>query len=410
MRKVLLAGAAMGAVTLAGAPEAFAQRVEFQQPYAPTSAAPQVRTTPGVTVRLAGRYRFYGQYLDQQGENDRSQFDFFDYARLWLGFDSQAANGLQYGANLEIRMGQGANTAEGDARGNLFYRRMYGYVGTPTMGQVRFGSGQVQAVELMTTGHANAWTASGLWDGDFSAQATGPFPNSFWYSSSGGNNNTAIGYYSPSFYGFDFGVSYSFNNGSFNSGGAVDRLRRAQTAADAARATNIYDIMARYRGTFGGVGVQVSGGYRGSDSVDGNGFAEYNGLSLGILGAQATVAGFRVGGLISFGTAGSPGAALLQKGPNEDDLFMWELGVSYRSGPFGVGFAYHEAEYEGSVAVAADRKDTGFGLGASYAVAPGFNLFAEYLYGTVKESGANVGNGRDSVRTNAILIGTAFNW
>ena len=445
MRKVLLAGAAIGAIALADAPEAYAQRAEFPQPYAPANAGPALRTTPGVTVRLAGRYRFYAGYIDQDLDSDAAgnkldNYDFFDYARLWTGFDGFAENGLQYGATLEIRMGSGS-ASRGDDRGNLRYRRMYGYVGTPTMGQLRVGSGQVQAVELMHTGHMNGKYGTGLWDGDAPAMIIGPssVSNNFWFSASSGNNNTAIGYYSPQFYGFDFGVSYSPNNGNFGGDGSCssvgtscDRLSDSTSNAGTIKPTDIFDIMARYRGTFGGVGIAASGGYRGSSTVDAVGNANaFDGLSVGLVGVEASVAGFTFGGNLTWGTGnygnGLTGAAggltpLAKKTTtsqvtvtDNDDLFGWQIGAGYRFGAFSVGLSYGEYDSEGSQTVSSDRSDKLFGIGGSYAVAPGFNLFADYLYGERKETGWDFATGTAGTQNNKVdvslfIIGTAFNW
>lgn len=450
MRKILLAGAAVGAIAMVGVPEASAQGIEFPHPWAPTNAGPQLRTTPGVKVRVAGRYRFYATIINQDGDKTAagdklSNYDFYDYARLWLGMDGMAENGLQYGATLEVRMGSGAN-ARGDDRGNLRYRRMYGYVGTPTMGQIRVGSGQVQAVELMYTGHMNGKYGTGLWDGDSPASIAtiSSVANNFWFSASGGNNSSAIGYYSPQFYGFDFGVSYAPNNGNFGGDGSCgtigpncDRLSDSTVWQGTIKPTNTFDIMARYRGTFSGVGLAVSGGYRGSSTVDGvnnavNQVNTFDGLSLGILGAEGSVAGFTFGGQITFGrgnfanglTGAAAGLTPLAKKTtapgrvavlDNDDMFGWQIGAGYTFGAFNVGLAYGETRSEGSQTVTGNRTDKMFGLGGTYAVAPGFNLFAEYMYGQRKESGwdfvaGRAGTSNNKVDVNLFTIGTGFNW
>ena len=497
MRKLLLAGAAgVGALTLA-TPHVSAQTTQIT---APTSAAPVIRSEPGMSVRLAGRYRFYGAYAQSDGHNDTqspgqgvvngvptgannaanaapgnnnpvgssvqgSNFDFFDYARLWFGMDGMAQNGLRYGANLEIRMGNGGGP-RGSDRGTLQYRRMYGYVATPTLGQLRVGSGQVRASELMYTGHMMGTIATGLWDGDMPAAIVGPGSAAlFWYSASNGNNMSAISYLSPQFFGFDAGLSFAPNNGNFggdsscgiqqmttsNGGANCDRLAESNLDSQTIRARNIWDLMLRYRGSFGPVGVVVSGGVVGADTVGATGNAQsYDNIFVGIGGTQITFAGFTVGGLISGGKANyasttptnktvamnnltggnvtntstsySPGSPLapLPSNGNNDNLFTWQLGVSYTVGPFTVGMAYHEAQYEGSIAVAADAKDQGFGLGASYAVAPGMNLYAEYLWGQRQENGVNLrtgqsngiatGNLNSKFVTNVFGVGVGFNW
>ena len=470
MRKLLLAGAAgVGALMLAS-PQASAQTT---QTTAPTATGPQIRNEPGLSVRLAGRYRMYAAFANQDFANNggfvnantpavqpasvqNGSFDMFDYARLWFGFDGMAANGLRYGSQLEVRMSDGSGS-RGSGRGTLQYRRMYGYVATPTLGQLRVGSGQVRASELMYTGHMNGNIATGLWDGDMPAAIIGGAGSAslFWFSASNGNNMTAITYLSPQFFGFDAGLSYAPSDGNFggdsscgvptlaNGGTTCDRLSETNLdAGTAARLRNIYDVMLRYRGSFGPVGLVVSGGLVGAESIGATGTAQsYQNVLVGIGGTQVSFAGFTVGGIITGGRAnyaattrtnqnlaftnpasgattsygaGSPLRPLPSDG-NNDNLFTWEVGAMYTIGPFTVGVAYHEATYEGSIASAANAKDRGLGIGGSYAVAPGMNLYAEYLYGRREENGVNLQTGQlgaanKKTTANVFGVGLAFNW
>jgi predicted porin len=479
MRKLLLASAAgVGALTLA-ATDASAQYSRFT---APQSAGPVIQNEPGLAVRLAGRYRFFvansqadfNNFSNAAGASVKGgNFDFYDYARVWPGFDGMAANGLRYGAQLEIRMRTNAD-ARGDTRSQLFYRRIFGYVATPTLGQLRMGTSG-GAIELMHVGHLTGAIASGGWDGDFPTAITGPAnPSLFWYSSSGANNSTKLTYLSPQFFGFDAGISYAPTDGNFESGGCAvgqfsaanggvncDRLLETNLDGGAQRTRHMYELMLRFRGSFGPVGLAVSGGYLGSDTVGASGNAlAFDGLSVGLLGAQATFAGLTVGGIITGGKGNyatntrtnqalgvgvnAPGAfsvnaatgAISQAAAapnntvaygngtplrplpsdgNNDGLFTWQIGARYAIGPFSVGAAYHEARYEGSIAAAADAKDRGFNIGGAYAVAPGLNLFLEYLYGRREENGVNLRTGQtgtinNKATSNTIGLGVAFNW
>lgn len=434
MRKILLATAAGFAAFVAdGAAPAMAQ--------AGTEVTGQAAAQPGLVPYVQGRYRFYGAFVSQDGDegsagaanagNKLSSFDFFDYARIWVGADGVAANGLRYGARLEIRMPTGAGD-RGDGRGNLQFRRMVGYVGTPTLGQLRFGSGTVTAVEQMTVGHIMGSIATGLLDGDANVVAGIPTASSFFYSSSLINNRTAIGYFSPQFFGFDLGLSYSPNDGNFNgncfsataTGAAAadwnncDRLSDSSTQGGAARLRNQIDAMLRYRGTFGPVGVAASAGFRTAEPVDFTGAAAANAAPFETTtaylgGAQITWAGLTVGGLITGGDY-NRGFTALPKNGNNSSAFSWQLGASYRFGAFTVGAAYHQLTTEGGLATSADQKDQGFGLGGSWAVAPGMSLFAEYNWSKVSESGRDLNNVetgiQDSVKAQVFLLGIGFQW
>jgi predicted porin len=430
MRKILLATAAGFAAFVAdGAAPAMAQ--------AGTEVSGQATPQPGLVPYVQGRYRFYGAFVSQDGDegsagaanagNELSSFDFFDYARIWVGADGVAANGLRYGARLEIRMPTGNNN-RGDARGNLEYRRMVGYVGTPTLGQLRFGSGTVTAVEQMYVGHIMGGIATGLLDGDANVVAGGTTASSFFYSSSVVNNRTAIGYFSPQFFGFDLGLSYSPNDGNFNGNCApgaaaasfdnCDRLSTSSTQAGAARLRNQIDAMLRYRGTFGPVGVAASAGFRTAEPADFSGAAAANAAPFKtatayVGGAQVTWAGLTVGGIMTGGSYNRGFTALPENG-NNDDAFSWQLGASYRFGAFTVGAAYHQLKSEGSIADAADQRDTGWGIGGSWAVAPGMSLFAEYLNSKVRENGRDLNTVetglQDEFKAQVFLLGVGFAW
>lgn len=460
MRKILLATAAGFAAFVAnGAAPAVAQQG--------TEVTGQAAPTPGITARFNGRYRMYMGFVDQSPsdfnnagtgarEQSMSSYDFIDYARLFPGFDGVAANGLRYGASLDIRMGSGGN-AEGDTRSGLFYRRAWGYVGTPTLGQIRVGSGPTGAVETMHVGHITGF-GSGGWDGDAPGFVIGTNPSdSFWYSSSGRNNYTKIGYFSPQFFGFDVGLSYGPNDGSFGGDGSCSFAAFSQTNGAASqcdrvdesinsnvllRAQDIFEIMARYRGTFGPVGIAISGGYVGSGAADNLSTAankiQAKGLSVGVGGATVSWAGLTVGGIISGGRANLGGQGFTgnnatattlaafsggsltprfdNPGGDNSDLFTWSLGAQYTFGPFVIGGHYFSADSAGHQAANTGKRErSGFALGGTYNIAPGLALFLEYLNGEVKESGVDVitgavGNTNNKADVDVVSLGISFQW
>ncbi len=489
MRKLLLATvAALGASTWV-ASYADAQIVD--------DTDGQTFPTPGqVTVRLNGRFRFYAGIIDNgaartsnfgvaspsvsalgsgaasgttavgattqgQGTNRLSNYGFTEYARLYPGFDGVAANGLKYGASLEIRQdnnfGAGAG-AEGSvtgldrSRGQLYFRRTCGYIGTDRFGTVRVGSTD-QPTSLYLTGNFENFDDGGL-NGDLPGfLPSGGFLN--WPFNDVGNiySTTKAVYLSPQFYGVDFGVSYEpstagigGDNGSGcnpaqNIGGGnaltpgpqsvatpgCDALASTSTG-DIARRKNTYEGLVRYRGTFGPVGIAATAAYIGSGRVLDSGVqgsttnpkrVRLEDLSYGDFGLVATYGGLSVGGNYEVGRynvlgGGGAGGLLTRGQPNSNALVV---GASYTIGPVIFGAHYLESWYQGNQTAATNagpntnsaavlvpggvrggqRRDVGVAAGATYSLAPGVSLFASYICEEARQRGVNLLTGGSNV-------------
>src|SRR6185437_6477608 len=117
-----------------------------------TLAAPTLLPAFFGTAAQAAALGLTGKVAVQAGNpqtNKLANYGVYSYFRLYPGFDGIAANGLRYGASVEIRQdgnyatgggiygSQSANTA---AQGRLYVRRAWGYAGTDKLGIVRFGA------------------------------------------------------------------------------------------------------------------------------------------------------------------------------------------------------------------------------------------------------------------------------
>ena len=433
MRKILLA-------TAVGFAAFVADGVAPAKAQAPAAATPQ----PGFSVAVTGRLRFHGALISQDGDSvpggsKLSNFDFNTLGRFRLDFTGRNADGIIYGGRLEVRHGQSDTNTSANA--GLFLRVVNGFVGTPTLGQIRFGSNGVLAVPQMNVGHMFAGMGTGTIDGDgpdfvYLGQR-GLIANNFWYTSTGNVNRAAgIGYYSPQFFGFDFGISYAPNEAAFLGTCAdtntfiegCDRVSRVFNG-ETARFRNIIDVMLRYRGTFGPVGVAASGGFRTASmtSVITANQARKDPL-VGILGAEVNFAGLTVGGITTFGninrgfaSGGNPGGVTAlpktaSAAEDNDGLFSWLIGARYTFGPYTVGIGYHELRSEGRTDTPADLRERGFGIGGSYALGPGIALFADYFFSTVRERGRLAAvdfnslraGAQDSFKAQGFLIGVGL--
>ncbi len=415
MRKLLLAtvaalGASMGAAAVADA----------------QTASPEPGT---VTVRLNGRFRFYAGIISDRdannsaagtpsglvnaagqatgnnstGVNKQSSYMFGDYARLYPGFDGVAANGLKYGASLEIRQDQASGAGNGiygsasqqdRARSGLFFRREWGYIGTDQLGTVRLGSTD-QPSSLYMTGNFENFNDGGF-DGDVGALAAQntilPWP----FADGVGSyyTTTKAIYLSPQLYGFDFGVSFEPNTGNVNaldscntgsplgvnfvnstgtsftaangangqgvSGPGCDRLSSTGVNGESARRKNTVDALLRYRGTFGAFGIAATAGYIGGSHVldnsglpfnnnaaAGNLRPNYDGSSVGDFGLALTYGGFSVGGKYQYGRYNETLGTLVPKGLQNTEAAL--AGFSYTVGPLIVGAHYLNIRSPGDV-------------------------------------------------------------
>jgi len=112
------------------------------------------------------------------------------------------------------------------------------------------------------------------------------------------------------------------------------------------------------------------------------------------------------------------GAALPQGG---DNLLGWLVGAKYVTGPVTVGVAYENINSQGAPQLVgiSQRHEWAINPGASYAVAPGLTVWAEYVYQQRHQGGFNFATGATAGATAAafnnttnqgFLIGSNFAW
>jgi hypothetical protein len=502
MRRLLLAttavlGGTMGVASMAAAqttPAPVPPILQFgaaaadpnaipSQIFAPFSSVPGTTPAPStLTVRLDGRINVYAAAVADSGRNPGfvttaagtapvlansklSNYTMLNYIRLYPSFDGVSSNGLRYGGYIEFRQdnavapGGGINgsiSASTRARGALYVRDDFVYVGTPQLGYLRFGS-TWGASTLFLTGTFENFNDAG-WDGDLPAAFTGnqglafPFPDqSYTYAV------TKAVYVSPQVAGFDFAASFAPGTGAVNSGsgncgyantaagtsgvndvagtGAVnagcDAASATTALAETTRYRDLMDFELRYRGAFGPIGLTAEAGgiFSGKVAYDGPVTAaslvsKYDGLALGDGGLTVSYGGLAVGGHITAGrgnlTSFSPEAS------NSKDSFAWIAGTSYAIGPVIVGASYFSLHAPGNektttVAYNGALQTYGIAAGGTYNFAPGMNVFLSYLYGHQHESGTDLVTGTASTAAGHVFthnntqaqgasLGLQFRW
>ena len=390
------------------------------------------------TVRIGGYFRAYYGYTQQNntvgintpmygpGPTDTSEpnlanrsarlghNDFSTDAEVHVFVNGKAANGLSYGAVIEIQFDAMEGAVRNNARRAVNNKttasldEMYAFVASPTLGQLRFGDEDGPFGGLMNVGWVTNFGTGGVF-GDWESFMVRP--NRTGTTPGGVGDNTKIIYLSPQFFGFDFGVSYAPNEGEGEDTGCLnsyanvncDRAYAVTNAAGNGRSHDqpgrLNEIQAaiRWRGNIAGVGLAAgfstlqSQVIREAAAGTGDITRTLRNPSVYQVGAQATYMGFTIGGGYMWGNTSFYYIPSPRGGKNMSQFFG---GASYTMGPISVGANFFTGQYEGGGTPAGMRR-WGYGIGANYRLAPGMDLVAEYVRHEVKEPGA------------ATLLGTA---
>jgi predicted porin len=283
--------------------------------------------------------------------------------------DGRAANGMQYGAVLEMQMDNQTNTG-------VDFDEMYGFF-KGSWGEFRFGQEDSAASLLAVRAPAaGALGGDAVWD-EFVSNA-GLFAGSPYVTSgiNDGNDATKVVYLSPQFAGFDFGASYAANAGE---GERVDTQRdRVGTAANPGGVVdNEISVALRYRGTIGAVGLQAGAGAMWGEGPARTAAAEFESISAYFFGAQIAAYGFAIGGEYAFGkyNGASVGRTAIRK--DLDDSSHWLAGATYTIGSVVLGAVYGQGTQDNGGTLK-DREHSVWGVGVLYNLAPGLGLYAAY--------------------------------
>lgn len=456
MRKILLGttavvGAALLAPTMAAAQEAPTVRIGgyFRAYYGYTQqTSPHVTgTIGGVSVLQPGQVGDggIGATGTAAAQSARTgKHDFSTDAEIHVFVNGKAANGLTYGAVIELQFDNNEATYRAARRSYTTKTmadidEMYAFIASPTLGQIRFGDEDGPFGGLMNVGIVTNFGTGGIY-GDW--QDFVIRPNRTTTSPGDLGDNTKIIYLSPQFFGFDFGASWAFNEGTGGDTGCVssfagpfcDRAYAAQGVTGFGRATsdlpgrrNEYQLMGRWRGNAGPVGLAASFGYMGATAVRD---ITTTGTMVKTLrdpqawqgGVQATAYGFTVGANYMWGNTNYFYIPSLR---GDKKMEQWFVGGSYTMGPITVGANAFWGQYAGTAGFAFNtttgaytsttarqgQRRNGWSVGANYRLAPGLDLVAEWVRHSIHERGVDLdgqaNNGvQDKLRANVFLVGT----
>jgi outer membrane protein OmpU len=224
-----------------------------------------------------------------------------------------------------------------------------------------------------------------------------------------------IMYFSPSFDGFTFGVSFTPQGSSRLAGGGYAYGTMAQTASTiAGPGDNILSVAADYQHDFGDWNLTVGGGgeWAFTHYTTGGGSAS-NKPAWYQLGAQVGI------GHWTFGASGAYYADYAAAGYaattafSGDNGWVATAGFNYTVGTVGVGVQGMYSQWGQFGGAVNDETLWGVSLNATYAYGPGINLDAQLSYTSADYGGAVVAPfifGLPSVHSLELDFGTAINF
>ena len=407
---------------------------------------PVANPTPGTMVIRLGVRLDVGvaaswSSIDNTGFTKLNPYQIMEYMRIYPGMDAMAANGLRYGAAVELRQNyaaaKGAGTSPWLSTQTVFVRRAFAYVAADNFGIIRLGefdglqgtfdeggattgvflspSGTIVGGNLQANNVGNAWMAP-----YFGAQSGAEY------------GAAKIVYLTPSFFGFDFGAEFApsqYNGYGIGSGanaeggggcasgalGGSNCPNASAVAGGAPEYTNFWSIGARYQHTWGPVAILGYATYVGSGVVhNSTGLTPYNGLDFFQLGTNVTFAGLSVFGNLLHGTVnGDYGVNAV--GAVKSTGFG--AGAKYAFGPYTIGGVYSQLDDQGDPGLTgvSQRHAWVFAAAATYTPAPGLTFYLDYNYGQQHQGHYDFATGAhdaayNDIKAQGVMFGTVVKW
>ena len=232
------------------------------------------------------------------------------------------------------------------------------------------------------------------------------------------SDSTKIIYFSPRFSGFQVGASYT-PDGGFNGASFGEKDNDGDFE-------NVFDIGANYTNKFDDFGISISALYqRGTDEprnfvtrltkaqekANKGAGVPVEDLEVWFVGAKVDFAGFTIGA--DYRDSNDTHLTKAQTAAGDDGGSYWSAAIGYQQGPWGISAWYSEGEttYGNGEGPDVDETITRFGIGGRYAIAPGWQIRADYNY--VEHE--NIGGGHESAPFNssesqAFILTNMFNF
>lgn len=350
-------------------------------------------------VRIGGDAYFEAGFIDQDNDQNLRDTEFRNRFRLNIVPSAKADNGLEYGGRIRIRANNGAaNNRTMDAdRALIFVAGSFGRVEMGTRNTFNDDSYTARPIDYQFLGiydSAVSWATSDnstAGTGKLATLSFGNLPNGAGSTGAQADIHSKIVYISPRFSGFQLGASYAPRTDS-----STADIERGE---DDGSLQDVYEIGLNYKGEFSGVTVAGSAGYIGGSFED-VGTSRYEDLSGFQVGAQIGYAGFVLGGgYVWYGESGQ-----LKTAAFKDDYEVWNIGLQYTTGPIQLGIGYTAGSDAGNPGVSGDRSQDYLSVGASYTVAPGLRVQAEYAYINYEVNDLGTAPANQDVESNVFIL------
>lgn len=208
------------------------------------------------------------------------------------------------------------------------------------------------------------------------ALSAAPLPD----GSARGAEGNAVSYFTPRFSGLQIGATYALPH-------AKDAAHAAALlpAGEAAASGSDFALGVNYLGTFRGIEVALTGGYRSLSVPD------PAALDLELSDDDAELARYSIGTSIGFSGLTLGGFYAREFGDGPISVHSWDAGVSYASGPWTLGVDYLRRAFVDARGAGTEGPDelNALQAGLSYSVGPGIIASVNVLHSLLEDRQGN---------------------
>lgn len=363
----------------------------------------------GVKLNLGGHFKGYVSYVSQDDADDLEtrNLDILRETEVHFGGETTLDNGLTVGAQVEADVDSGDGFIVDESY--LYFAGSWGRVnfgdedGAAYLLQVAAPSaddnvdGLRQFIQPVNYANMLGIAAYGSIIDSTVASTILNFANVLDYDNDFAGDDDKITYLSPVFNGFQAGVSYTPEQAD-----GSDGITGNSSDDEVGGFGDVWEIAARYEGTFNTVGVILGAGYT-HGSLENDTPVDIDTDDDGVDDATLTLDDYRewnVGVDLDIGAFGV-GAIYTENNlgvDDSDDSQTWVVGGDYTTGPFKLGLSYLNNDLVDTIET---ERWTG---GVIYTYGPGMTF-----RGSVQHASHDV-EGADDGDATSVLLGTQVNF